>query len=223
MKTLFDQVNVDLRASGLKSVNVYNAAIKSALASQTDILDYAYRIGDEEVFAYDIFSSTRDSDDLDSLFVTTINNLKAELIIIEINGDINSEFNTKIIKECDAILNIFNCNMASMDAVKEYKDTFDKHCVLRTGYICQKYDANTLSESRVAKAIDNNRRTLMTVPYNGSVIVESYNRNLNSLAALIAKGDASVIALRMKLLEIMQYLFDTGKYKYIKGIDTWYK
>lgn len=223
MKDMLDQAYVDYRAENTKSVQVYRAALKTALVSRSSCLDYGMRVGEEEVFAFNLFATTMERNELEELFLATMNTVRVELTLVEVKGGLEDPFNKRVLSECDAILNVFNMSPASLDAVLNYRNNFDTKCVLRTGYVCQKYDANALSESRVAKAIEINKRNLLAIPYNPAVIVKSYNKELNTIGQLVAEGNNAVIDLRMKLLEIMQYLFDDGKYKYIKGVSEWYK
>lgn len=223
LASLFSLVQYDNRATQSKSVGVYNALLQSAAIDADGIYDYAYKIGKEEVYGVNIFSATMDTEGLDKLFLTSVDRINADLVLVEVQGDINEEFNKRAIDRCDAILNVFNMSMKSINAVKDYINSYDTRAVLRTGYICQKYDAKALSEKRIASGVGIGQRGLILIPYNPIIINYGYMGMLNTLAKEIALGHAEVINLRSRLLEIMQFLFDSPNHKYIKGVDTWHK
>ncbi len=220
---MYAQAAIDNRGQESKSINVYSAFIRAAAVSNDSVLDYANRIGSEEVYTLDIFSAAIKLEDMQELFLTTLNAIKTELILVEIAGDINTEFNHTVMNECDVVLNVFNATRQSMEAVKKYTEEYDERVVARTGFVCQKYDAKGLGEKRIASTAGINIRNMMVVPYNTVVIKKCFEGELNTIAKAITEGNSEVISLRIKLLEVMQYLFDSDKYKYIKGPSEWYR
>lgn len=223
MQGLFDLANIDMRGAADKSVHVYKAVLQTAMINPSQCLEYALRVGNNNVYAYDLLSSVMDSDEEEKLFLTTLNNMKVDLTIVEIQGDLNDPFNEKVINECDAIFNVCTTSPASMKAVREWRNTYNKRVVERTGYVCQKYDSDTVSENRICKEIGINKRNFIVIPYVKDIIMLSYNKQLDEIAEMIVEGRSSVVNLRMKILEAMQFLFDNGGRKYVKGISEWQK
>lgn len=223
MQGLYNMVNVSAVASQIKSMSVYKALLETNALMGNEIIDYSDRIGSTDVFAFNIFSAAMERSDLESIFIDTLNKCDVELSLVEIKGDVNSPFNKRILYMCDAIMYVFNPNRSSIEAMKEYKEKIDKRLLLKTGFVCQQYDANVLSEKRLAKDADINLRNLTVVPRCASIAKFAYDGNLEQLAEAIKVGLPEVTILRPKLLEIMQSIFDDGRIKYIKGVEHWLK
>lgn len=215
------QCSVDISQSQLKSMNVYNALIKNAALGSHELLDYADRLGKTDCFAFDIFSSNVEKEKLYDTLITTINRCPTELTLVEIKGDIHDEYNLQVLNNCDVILYVFNTDPMSYAALKEYKDNFKQEFVVRTGYICQKHEEDTFSEKQICKALGIPNRNLMVIPYNKTVMKACMAGNLETLGNAISRGEASVSKIRIKMLEIMQYLYDSRDVKYIKGFSKW--
>lgn len=223
MKHFLDSVEVKASMTAVKSVSVLKVVMSSSNVQEEEMNDYAIRIGSEEVYAYDIFSSTLAKDDLQSLFMSILKQSKSELVLVEVVGSPDEPFNKQVLESVDAIVNVFNHNPASIEAVRDYVDNGDRDIVRRTGFVCQKYDPDAISEAKLGKFIKMNARNFIVIPYNSVIQKECMNGTLNTLAKFICKGHSEVVNLRSKLLEVMQFLFDSPRHKYIKGVNEWHK
>lgn len=220
-------------ASLIKSANIYRAQILSSSIREEEIWDYGFRLGEGEVFAFDIAPRTLPINEQVEVFEKTLARVKAPMVLVEIQGDPTEDLNKHILKICDVVLYVFNFNpkdikvvkhfMGNADpqVIKEKLNTLDPNIVYKTGYICQKFDNCATSEKEVAKLLNVDSKNVMQVPYNPVVAKLCMQGRLNNAARLIVKGSHEIVALRPKLLEVMQYLYDNQSRKYIKGVDKW--
>lgn len=223
ISSMINYVDVKTPKTAITSISVFKAMLSTGTVNDKEIYDYALRLGEEEVFAFDIFSSLIEDWQLRDLFFKIINKIKTELILIEVVGSLEDEFNKEVLKNVDAVINVFNHNQKSITAVRNYVDNFEQSIVRRTGYVCQKFDPQTIGEKKLSTLIQMNSRNIMLLPYNPVIEKECLNGTLNTVAKYIISGNNEVVNLRMKLCEIMQFLFDSSSYKYIRGVKEWYK
>lgn len=217
---------VDMRDTSkeLRSIHVFRALLASDAISGTELFDYGFRQGEENVFIYDIMGTVMDEDDKKSLFMEALNKLPADLTLVEIKGDIKEPFNYKVINACDAVLYVFNHSKISIENVRKYIDDPKLTSIaVRTGYVCAKYDRNVVGEKKLGTLMKMNARNILLFPYNSVVAKKALDGDLSSIVYNVMKGDNEVLVLRSKFLEIMQYLFDTDRFKYVRGIDEWFK
>lgn len=220
----FEIVEVKDRNKSLRSIHVFEALLSSDAIETRELFDYGYRVGQENVFLYDLMGSAMDESQLKDLFMQTLERVPADLTLVEIKGSIKEEFNREILKKCDAILYLFNVSKVSIRLVQDYVKNEDADLTRKTGYICSMYDRNALGESKLSKLLGMNARNIMLFPYNSVVQKESLDGTLDSIVYYIMKGQNEVIGLRSKFLEIMQYLFDIpGKYRYIREVNEWFR
>lgn len=210
-------------ASLIKSANIYRAQLLSATIKDQDIWDYGFRLGEEEVFAFDIAPRTLPIEEQKEIFSKTLARVKTPMALIELKGDPFEELNKFLLESCDVVLYVFNQNVKDFEMVRKYKDTVSKNVAVKTGYICQRFDANIMGEKMVARQIGVQVTNLMQIPYNAVIAKECVDGKLNTIARFIAKGHYEVLNIRPKILEVMQYLYDTGSKKYIKGVEKWAK
>lgn len=209
--------------SDSKSVNIFRAMLESATLSGDEYYDYALRIGNEEAFLFDIYNSSLEISELDEVFYKTVKRIKSDLNLIEVTGDLSDERTKKILEFADVILYVFNHDRKGLDMLNNYIKEYDYTYQRKTGYVCQKFEKEAVSDKQVAKEIGMNRRNILFIPYNPVIIKESLDGTLDLIAKDVATGLAPVINLRMGFLEVMQYLFDSARVKYIKGVNEWYK
>lgn len=223
MDMLQAMATVDTQSNKVKTVGVYKALLESATIRNKEILDYGTRMGDEYVYLFDLFSSVMSKRDSEELFISTINKVKVDMVLVEVVGDINDDFNQRVIKDCDAIFYMFEQSRQSMNAVKEFRENYDKHIVARTGYICSKYQPDAVSGKRLLNFAGIHERETIFIPYMPYIIKHCIEGDLDVIAKRICSCEPEVLPVRIKLLEIMQYLFDTPSYKYIKDQTNWFK
>ena len=218
-----DIVSVRESDKTLRSMHVFKALLGSDAINTGELYDYGCRAGEENVFIYDIFGVSMDKHDQRELFMESLNNINADLTLVEIKGDIHDEFNEKVIKACDVVLYVFTHSKPSIAALRKYVDSESKDVVIKTGFVCGMYDRNVVSEKKLGALIKMNVRNILLFPRNSAVAKKCLDGNVDYLIYNIIKGSPEVLELRSKFLEVMQYLYDTPKMKYIRGIDQWFR
>jgi len=223
MSDTLEAVRVKRDKSILTSVAMLESVLTSGNTAKSNVLDYGIHIGEDKCYAYDIYDSSYDREHLNNVLVKAIKNIRAELVLVEVNGDVTMGFEQRLLREVDVILYLFNTNLKSLKHLVEYKESMLEEVERKTGYICSMYNPEIISEKLLAKKISSSVRNVMLFPYNPHLAKEAMNGTLDTVAPYIAKGDPLVLNLRSKLLEVMQYLFDTGTVKYIRDMGTWFK
>lgn len=206
-----------------KNANAYRAIIHSTSVLDKDIWDYGYRLGAEEVFAFENTTQGLPVEDQIAVVDSVIGHIKSTMTLIEVVGDLNNPLNKHVLESAHLVLYVFNHSPKSMKLVKDFISTCDKSVVNRTGFVCVKFDRNVIAEKTLSEGIGINQKRVMQIPYNPAVIKGCVNGTLNTVATYMVKGHAEVANLRPKFLEVMQYLYDTQSKKYIKGINEWPK
>ena len=220
IESILTMCNIHDTKAITKSFNVYQAMLETNSIRGEELYDYGYRLGKVDAFAFDYFGRNTSSNSAD-VFLSTMRAVPAEMVLVEITGDINSKFNKQIIANVDVVLYLFDSSLSSAAGLKKFNEDMPSQIIARTGYILMKYDRDTLSEKRIAAEAGITVRSMMQFPYNPVVIREGFNGNLTSLTDKVASGASEVLNLRPKLLEIMQFLYDSGKVHYIRGFDKW--
>ena len=224
IQTLLDLCDINETQTALKSFNLYQTLLASNAVQGEELFDYAFRLGSVDSFAFDFISDVNvKSKELLQSFKTTMNVVPADMVLVEICGDIFDEFNMSVLENVDAVLYLFECSRHSLSLLEEYKSKMKSHVVARTGYICSKYDREVVNEKRLAAAAGINERSLMQFPYNRKVMRSGFDGSLEECMDLIITGSPETLNIRPKLLEIMQFLFDSGRGQYIRGFDKWVK
>lgn len=208
---------------GKDSFAMYRAMLGGTTLDDNELFDYAYRLGKGEVFAVDcIEGCIKNTDDLE-FFLNTIQRLKTPMVLVEVNGDPSSQYNTKILESVDAILVLFDVSVSGLDFIKNYKSLVPNHVFVKSAYVCMKYDRQAVPEKIIAKEVGVKERDILQFPYCTRLIKSGMDGTVDTLVESIVVGEASVLPLRQKMLDVMQHLYDNGKSKYIRGLDKWCK
>jgi cellulose biosynthesis protein BcsQ len=223
MRVLLDYVSKKNEKTTLNTLSVFETMMNSGSIREDEIYDYALRLADENVYAFDLFASPKDQKELQKTFFTVLKKVHSDLVLVELANQADDAFNRKVLERVDVILYLFHHDPVSIHALKEYKTNFDKELVFRTGFICQKYNADVVGEKRLSTLIETSPRNMVVFPYTTTVAKRCLDGTLDRAAKDILIGRGEVVALRPKLLEIMQYLFDTPNMKHIKGVAEWHK
>ncbi len=221
MDDLFNSVKNKKDKSLLTSVSVLQSVLQSSSDVVQDILDYGVHIGGEQFYAYDLFDSTYDLPYLYETLSMAMRRVKVDLILVEVQGDYRAEEQKRILMESDAVLYLFEPSLKAIAAAKDYHENMPEYIEKRTGYICSKYDSFVTSEKAIAKQVGITVRNLMLFPYNSNLAKEALLGTLDTVPRYIAIGRPEVMNLRIKLVEVMQYLFDSARVKYIKDQTKW--
>lgn len=219
--SMYNQCSIDKSNDSLRNANIFGALMRNEALSDSQILDYADRIGQTETFVFNLFDTSIEEEKLHDLFMNTLSRLRTDLVIVEVAGDLKSDLNCEAMEACGAIFYVFKPNLDSIAKLQDYLNNGNRSWVSRTIFICQEYCPETISESRFTKGVGIAKKTFIYLPYNVAVVKACYDGMLESLIPSIIKGEPDTIDMRQKLLEMMQVLFDSTRVKYIKDFSKW--
>ena len=223
MDSILDSTRVVRSKSLLTSVAMIESTLATSNAAGGGRHDHGIHIGQDECFAYNLYDSTYDKEHLDEVLMLAVQKIKAELMLVEVNGAYDGGLEKRLLNEVDVILYLFTTSLCSMKELMQYREMMPEEIVRKTGYVCSMYNPDVISEKAIAKNIASSVKNVMLFPYNANLAKEALAGSLDTVPACIASGRSEVVNLRGKLLEIMQYLFDTPRVKYIKDMTKWYK
>lgn len=209
--------------SVLNSVAVYGEALSSGTFRGDEIFDYGFRIGNAHTYLYDVYDSNIDRGSLDARLVEIFKKIPGDLVICEVSEESPEELKEQLFTTADAILYLFTADYNGIEQVRQFKTKHPPTITMKTGYVCSKYDRMALPEKEIATKVGTDTKSLIIYPYNSAVIQTAFRGKVESLIPKIIRGEPAVLNLRQRLLEVMQYLFDSGSWKYIKGVDKWDK
>ena len=209
-----------------KSVSIMSTG---SIEDNKDIISIVYENKDatkqglEDVYLFDAVPGAITDDEKVEFFDTCISNVPTDLTLIEIVGDINSEVNQDALEQADACVIIHKPNKRSMSLAKELKDALpDKHRGFSSAFLCNEFDAEVIAEKELNKEMNSKENAVLKIPFSRS-IRKLYNKSeLDKLIVGIIKGDPIIADARIRMLEIMQWMFDTPQRKVIKEVNRWY-
>lgn len=223
LNSLFSYADVEKNSDKMRNPSVLKVLVEGGKLAGNDILNYAYRIGKEEVYAFDTYDSSMTAKDSNGLLLHLLGGVKTDLTIVEVTGKLDNPFNKEVLKNVDAVLYVFTQSYESIEGVKAYIETYKDTLYPRTCFVCNKYDEMVCGDKKLMALTGLKLMSLIVMPYNSTIMSYCLDGKLASLSKYIVSGFAEVINLRMKLLEMMQFFFDTGSHKYIKGVNEWNK
>lgn len=216
-------IQISDNTSPSRSTSVYKSMLTSGQLKPEEVMDFGSKIGKEEVYLFDIFSTSLDVTDVNDIFISTLSLLRRELVFVELQGNLDDEFNQAVIDECDAILFIFTPDHKSIESIKTLSETLPKKILRKSGFMCNKYDRDVISEKHLAKLIGIDVKNVLIMPDNKQVKKLSLSGELNKIGMSIVLGEGEVLDMRIRVKEFMSYLFDTKAHKIIKGVEQWHK
>lgn len=211
----------DNKASGYMSV--LRANLMNDCINQEDLFAYGRLISSTMCYVFDIMHATLSDVDIEEMFMKCVNLCESQLLFVDINGSKEEDKTNRIIESCDALFYLFNCDYKSIEEAKVYRESMPAEFLNITGFVCTRFDPRAISEKFIASKLGIKQRALLLFPYNQMILKSSMEGNLNSLCKSIMVGDPTVVDLRVKLQEILAFLFneDRDKFKYIPDIKDW--
>lgn len=218
-----DIISIVYENKDLANSYVIKAIFQNGTEDKKDILNYATKQGLEDVYLFDAVPSAITDDEKVEFFDTCISNVPTDLTLIEIAGDVNSEVNQAALEQADACVIIHKPNKRSMILAKELKNALpDKHRGFSSAFLCNEFDAEVIAEKELNKEMNSKENAVLKIPFSRSVR-KLYNKSeLDKLIIGIIKGDPIIVDARIRMLEIMQWMFDTPQRKVIKEVNRWY-
>lgn len=210
--------------ANLDSPYVVKAMIENETEDPKTLLHYGIMAGDERVFYYDIMNSVMSDDDKLEFLLTAIKGIPADLTLVEIVGDVESDINKKVMDLCDCSIVLVD---TSIKGIAKYKEIMSKlpggSMQLNSAMVVSRINPAVVSDKKFAEKIGKRTTDLYRFPYNPVLTKLAFNGELDSVIYNILVGDAEVVNLRMPMQEIMEFIFNTPKRKMIRSIDRWYK
>lgn len=221
IKDMYEYVEIKDKASLLRSVSVFQTMVQSSIVSDEEIWDYGTRLGEEEVFAFDVKLNSITDELQIPVYEEALNRIKAVMKIIEVVGSLDNPLNKHILENANVILYVFPHAARPMKKVADYVKNGDPIYLKKMGFVCLKYDRNVIAEKAIANELGIDQKKLMSIPYNSTIPKECINGTLNTLSKYIAKGHMEVLNLRPALLAVMRFVYASKSKKIIKGENEW--
>lgn len=226
-------VDCSVRNDDVANPYIFKSMVESAEKNDESLLNYGIRQGAENVFIFNILGSSMAQDEKEEFFLSALNKLPATLTLVEICGDYTSEFNRKVIKECDCCMAMLDVSQKSISMVPAFNkflkelDAEDRDGLSdkaeTVAYILSKYDPNVMGEKKLVKQTGIAASGLLKFYYIPALQRYALNSELDKIAYDIISGVNEVVQLRMALYEAMCYLFDSKNRKIVREISRWYK
>lgn len=203
---------------------VIKAMIENENENPKSLLNYGVQAGDERVFYFDILNAVMDSKEKEEFLLNAIKRVPADLTLIEICGDIESETNQKVMSLCDCAIVLVD---QSLKGVKDYKTLSAKlpkgNMQLNQALVVSQFDPNVSADKNIAERLGRRTNDIYKFPYNPVLGKYALNGELDRVIYNIIVGDYEVVNLRMHLQELMEFIFNTPTRKVIRSIEKWYR
>lgn len=221
-----DIISSEIRNDAVANPYVFKSMIEAAENGDRELLNYGVRQGSENVFVFNILGSAMSQDDKEEFFLTAMKKLPADLMLIEMCRNPLSEFNQQVLKEVDCVLCLVDQSSVSFRKLEEIRRVlnFAKEGLSdNVAYVISRYNPDVCSDKKITAMTGIKTASMFKFGYNPAIQKLALNSELDTIAYDIIIGDFNVVALRVQMLEIMQYLFDTSTRKIIRSIDKWYR
>lgn len=204
------------------TAGVFKAMLETGTIRGDELFNYAVRSPRDEVYFFDLFNRrSNQTQNLDFL-LRTINLIKANMIIVEICGDPASDVNTKLLEDCNVILNLFTADNSSIKAIREFDKSISEEIRYKTRYICSMYDPRILSEKKVSALLGKGRNDIHQFSYNPGIAKLFLNGDYCEFADKTVYGTSEeFVSTRGEFLTILQMLYDEPGRKRIKELKDW--
>lgn len=232
-KDNIDIIDCPIRNADVANPYILKSMVEAAERNDESLLNYGVRQGAENVFIFDILGSSMAQNEKEEFFITALNKLPSTLTLVEICGDYRSEFNRRVIAECDCCLALLDTSQKSIGMVPGFNkflkeiDAADKDGLSdkaeTVAYVLSKYDPNVMGEKKLVKQTGIASSGLLKFYYIPALQRYALNGELDKIAYDIIIGVNEVVQLRMALYEAMCYLFDSKNRKIVREISRWYK
>lgn len=223
-KDNFEQVTNITANAALDNPYVFKAMVENSGLDAKELLNYGFQAGDEHVFMYDILGSSMGKSEKEEFLLEAIETVPADLTLIEIHGDINSELNLKVLRKCDCCLILTE---QSPRGLRLLAKTLNEITIPAMKYnhaiVISKCDPIVASDKKMADQLKTTVQALYKFPRSSVLAKLAYNGQLDRAAYNIIVGDYELVNLRTPMLEIMQFIFDAPNRKVIRGVEKWYK
>lgn len=203
---------------------VVKAMIENETENPKSLLNYGTQAGDERVFYYDILNAVMSDADKEEFLLNAIDRIPADLTLVEICGDVESELNKKVMNLCDCAIILVD---TSTKCIKAYKDLMPKlpkgNMQLNVALVMSKVNPAVTSDKKFAEKIGKKTSDIYKFPYSPVLAKSAFDGELDRVIYNIIQADAEVVNLRMPMQELMEFMFNTPTRRVVRSIDRWYK
>lgn len=223
-RDIMSMVTRDNGVGALDNAHIVKAMIDNAGDDAENLLNYGERAGDEHVYIFDVLNAAMSKEELSEFLLNAIKKIPADLTLIEICGDVNSELNRKVLEVCDCSLILVEHSIKGCKSlVQLIKDMPAGRAKVNRGIILSKYDATVCSDKAFASKLGMKAQNIFKFPYNPQVTKLAFNGELDRIVYNIIVGEHEVVNLRRACQDIMEYLFNSDRRKVVREIERWFR
>lgn len=220
--------NIDIIDSGgvkdaSEELYVFKSILDNTIDRNEELLNFGVRQGLENVYIYDTMHAKIDWEEMKEFFIDSMKKIPVDLTLVEVTADCPSDLKDLIMSNCDCFLMLTDLSQKGLKALKEFTETAPPAVTFRTGFVISKYDTRVTTEKKISTFTTLDVKRMMYFPYNVAIARLALNGILDQAAYNLVSGDPELIPIRMRILELMQFIFDTDKRKIIRGVDKWSK
>lgn len=223
-----DIINMVTNASKTAELDnpyIVKSMVENASNEDADSLrNYGIQAGDEHVYIFDILNTTLKQDEKEQFLLSAIEKVPADLTLIEICGDPNTDLNRRVLNLCDCSIILTD---VSIKGCMNLAEIFEKmpRCIALTNkaLVMSRCNAIVAGDKKISEAIKMKQTDIYKFPYNPIIGKLAFDGELDRVAYDIVNGDYNVSEFRMPLQMLMEFVYDTPTRKIIRSIDRWYK
>lgn len=204
-----------------KGIDVVTSFSSTHNISDEDILDYSYRPSNTNAFVFDIYNPTINHEEAHNKFMSVVKQLGSRLIVMDLNGDPESEVVSNLMDECDVILYIFRPIIQEVEEAKRYYDSLDDDEKLRVKFVCNMWDVLGVKKKSVQDIIKIRTNNILWFPYHTNIQRTMFEGRLCVLNRLMIEGRDGCVSLRQPIKDILSFVCDTPSMKIIKEVNKW--
>lgn len=219
-----DMITCHNRNGALDNPHIVKSMVDNAGDDASNLLNYGAQAGDEHIYIFDIMSAAMSQEEREEFLMSAINKVPADLTLIEICGDPNSDLNKKVLAVCDCSIIITEHSIKGCRAIVQLIQDLDPcQAKINRAIVLSRYDAVVTSDKRFAEKIGLKAHAIFKFPYNSQIGKLAFNGELDKICYNIIVGDHEVVMLRKAVQDLMEFLFDSSTRKVIRSIDRWFK
>lgn len=213
------------KTAELDNPYIVKSMVENASEQDADSLrNYGIQAGDEHVYMFDILNTTMSQGDREDFLINSIKKIPADMTLIEICGNPNSDLNKKVLNLCDCSIILTDVSIKGCMNLTEIFEKMPKCIALANkALVMAKLDPVVASDKKIASAIHMKQTSIYKFPYNPIVGKLGFDGELDRICYQIITGDYNVQNFRMPLQMLMEFVYDTPTRKIIRSMDRWYK
>lgn len=203
---------------------VVKALIENAVEEPEALLNYGVQAGDERVFVFDILNNVMSTDEKYDFLIEAIETIPADLSLVEIIGDVDSELNKRTLALCDCAIILTDSSQKGIRMLNEFRSRLPKgNMQLNQAIVLSRINALVVSDKKFADKAKLKTTNLFKFPYSPVVGKLALDGELDKIVYNILTGDHEVVNFRTPIQELMEFLFNTPTRKIVRSIDRWYR